>query len=396
MSHVDALNAQIPRLHDAGKRPLITRNCAILPFLHFMSPRHTRLHIPGPVEVSPETYAAMSAPMIGHRGKEFQTLYASMQPGLQSLLETTQPVFLSTSSAWGIMEGAIRNLSLKRVLCCCSGAFSDKWVDVARRCGREADALQFEWGQPIDPSAVQEKLATGLYDTVTLIHNETSTGVLNPVAEIAAVVRQFEEVMLVVDTVSSLSAMPTPAEAWGADVVLAGSQKALALPPGLAIFTVSPRAMERAKSVPGRGYYFDFLEFLSNHEKDMTPSTPCISTIFGLAHTVKKIEAEGIAARHARHAALNALVHEWVTANGFEFFAPEGFRSVSLTCVANNRGIDVAKLTSLLKSKHGLAIDGGYGKIKGKTFRLSNMGDETEATIRHLLACLDDVLPEVC
>lgn len=109
--------------------------------------------------------------------------------------------------------------------------------------------------------------------------------------------------------------------------------------------------MERAKSVPGRGYYFDFLEFLSNHEKDMTPSTPCISTIFGLAHTVKKIEAEGIAARPTpADAALNALVHEWVTANGFEFFAPEGFRSVSLTCVANNRGIDVVKLTSLLKS----------------------------------------------
>lgn len=351
-----------------------------------------RLHIPGPVEVSPETYAAMSAPMIGHRSKDFQALYASMQPGLKALLGTTQPVFLSTSSAWGVMEGSIRNLTSKRALCCCSGAFSDKWVDVARRCGKEADALQFEWGQPIDPAAVEAKLSTGLYDTVTIIHNETSTGVLNPLAEIAAVVRKYDDVMLVVDTVSSLSAMPIPSEGWDADVVLAGSQKAFALPPGLAVFTVSPRALERAKTVEGRGYYFDFLEFLSNHEKDMTPSTPCISTIYGLAATLKKIEAEGLENRFARHARLNALVRQWVLKHGFEFFAPEGFRSVSLTCVANNRGIDVAKLTSTLKAKHGLIIDGGYGKIKGTTFRLSNMGDETDETIAHLLACLDETL----
>jgi aspartate aminotransferase-like enzyme len=353
---------------------------------------HIRLHIPGPVEISPGTYAATNTPMIGHRSKDFVALYDDVHPRLQQLMGTEQPVFLSTSSAWGVMEGALRNLVKKKVLCCCSGAFSDKWVDVARRCGKDAEALQYEWGVPVDPADIDEKLATGEFDTVTFIHNETSTGVMNPLAEVAAVVRKYDDVCLVTDTVSSFSVVPIEFDKLGIDVLLTGSQKALALPPGLGIFTVSERAFDRAATVDDRGYYFDFHEFKKNQAKSMTPSTPCIGTIFGLRHQLDVIFEEGVENRMARHENLNDIVHEWIRANGFEFFAPEGFRSKSLTCVKNNKEIDVARLGQIMHEEHKIQLDSGYGKIKGTTFRISNMGDETEETIGNLLSCLDDAL----
>lgn len=356
---------------------------------------HVKLYIPGPVEISEETFKAMTQPMVGHRSKDFQELYGSIQAPLQRLFDTSQPVFLSTSSAWGVMEGAIRNLVSKKVLCCCSGAFSDKWIDVARRCGKEAEALQYEWGEPVNPDDIRAKLAEGGFDTVTLVHNETSTGVMNPLEAITAAVREFPDVLLVADTVSSFSAVPTPMDSLGVDVMLAGCQKALALPPGLAVFAVSDRAFSRAESIGDRGYYFDFLEFRKNQEKDMTPSTPAISLIYALQEKVAEIEREGLQNRYQRHAALNEQVHDWVRKNGFEFFAPEGYRSVSLTCVKNNREIDLPKLIALLRERHRIAIDGGYGKIKGKTFRLSNMGNESKESIAALLEAIDDCLSDL-
>jgi aspartate aminotransferase-like enzyme len=357
---------------------------------------HVKLFIPGPIEVTDETYAAMSAPMIGHRSKDFQALYADVQPHLRTAFATDQPVFLCTSSAWGIMEGAVRNLVAKKVLNCCCGAFSDKWYDVSLNCGKQAEALKVEWGQPLTPPMVEEKLSTGGFDAITLVHNETSTGVLNPVGEIARMVKEkFPGVLSIVDTVSSFSAVPTPMDSWGIDVMLLGTQKALALPPGLALFSASPAAFERAATLKDRGYYFDFLEFKKNAENNMTPSTPAISLIYGLRHRMQKIMAEGLEARYARHAALNEMTAAWVQRHGFEFLAPEGFRSKSLTCVKNNRGIEVANLVSILKKDHLIAIDGGYGKLKGKTFRVSNMGDETPASMGAVLAAMDDAMAKL-
>lgn len=353
---------------------------------------HDKLFIPGPVEVSAKTWAAFSRPMIGHRGEAFRELYRAIHPRLQELFGTRQPVFLSTSSAWGVMEAAIRNLVSTRALCCMCGAFSDKWLDVARRCGKEAEPLQVEWGRHIDPAALDTALATGRFDAVTLIHNETSTGVMNPLPQICAVARKYPDVALIVDSVSSFSAVPIAMDQLGIDVLLTGSQKALALPPGFSLFSVSPKAFARAAEQSDRGYYFDFLEFKKNQESDMTPTTPSIAHIHALQSKLDDIFTEGLAQRHARHARTNALVHDWVRGRGFEFFAEEGYRSVSLTCVRNNLGIDVAALVKELRAKHHLVIDGGYGKIKGQTFRLSNMGDETEESVSHLLACLDDCL----
>jgi aspartate aminotransferase-like enzyme len=350
---------------------------------------HDKLFIPGPVEVSEKTLAAFSQPMIGHRGEAFKNLYREIHPRLQEMFGTKQPVFLSTSSAWGVMEAAVRNVVRERVLCCMCGAFSDKWLDVARRCGKEAEALQVEWGKHIDQKAIDHELASGRFDAVTLIHNETSTGVMNPLPEICCTLAKYPDVALILDTVSSFSAVPIAMDALGIDVMLTGAQKALALPPGFSLFSVSEKAFARAEKQKDRGYYFDFLEFKKQQSEFMTPSTPSIGHIFALQSKLEDIFNETLPARFARHALTNSLVHDWVRRRGFEFFAEENFRSPTLTCVKNKRDIDVPKLVRDLREKHHLVIDGGYGKIKGKTFRLSNMGDETEETVSHLLACLD-------
>jgi aspartate aminotransferase-like enzyme len=357
-----------------------------------MAPERIKLFIPGPVEVSEKTLLAMCEPMIGHRSADFKALYRDIQPKLKALFGTKRPVFLSTSSAWGVMEGSIRNLVNRRVLNCMCGAFSDKWFDVSKRCGKEAEALQVEWGEPILPKMIEEKLSSEAFDALTLVHNETSCGVRNPLRPIAEVMRKFPEVMFIVDIVSSFSTEAIPMDDLGIDVLLTGSQKALALPPGLALFSVSERAIERARTIPGRGYYFDFLEFARNQEEDMTPSTPVIPLIYALRSKLGEIAAEGIEARYERHRLLNTMVHEWVKERGFDFFASEGYQSVSLTCIKNTKGVDVAAWITRLRKKHRMVIDGGYGRLKGNTFRISNMGDETAESITGLLRALDDTL----
>jgi len=360
---------------------------------------HLKLHIPGPVEVSEKTYRAFCSPMIGHRSQDFKDLYGKIQPQLQELLSTKQLVFLSTSSAWGIMEGAIRNLVSKKVLNCMCGAFSDKWHDVSKRCGLEAAALQVPWGSPIRAEQIDKHLATGQFDALTLIHNETSTGVMSPIEEIAALKQKYPEVMFIVDSVSSMTAVKLEFDRLGIDVLLAGTQKAFALPPGFAVFACSPAALAKAATKHDRGYYFDLIEFQKNAEKSMTPSTPSISHVYALASKLEDFFAEGLEARYARHARLAQLSRDWAAQNGFTLFPDPGFESNSLTCINNGakpggRIVDVAKLQSLVK-EHGILIDGGYGKIKGQTFRLSNMGDETEETMQRLYAALDDSLKQL-
>lgn len=354
-----------------------------------------KLYIPGPIDVSADTYKAMTTPVVGHRSADFVELYNAIQPGLQKLFGTKDPVFISTSSAWGVMEGSLRNVTAKKVLNCMCGAFSDKWLDVARRCGKEAGGLQVEWGKHIDPEDLRKALSSGEYDSITLVHNETSTGVMNPLPEIMAVLREFPDVISIVDTVSSCSAVPIPKDELGIDIMLTGSQKAIALPPGLALFSVSQRALDRAAKVEGRGYYFDFHEFLNNHEKGMTPSTPVIPHIYGLSHQLGVFEAEGLENRFARHEALNNMVRKWVKKNGFELLPEEQYAAKSLSCVKNTRGLDIPSLNRLLKERHNCVIDGGYGQLKGKTFRISNMGNETKETIGELLGNLDSLVKEL-
>jgi aspartate aminotransferase-like enzyme len=354
---------------------------------------HVKLHIPGPVEVSEKTFQAFCLPMIGHRGQGFKDLYAKIQPQLQQLLSTKQLVYLSTSSAWGIMEGAIRNLVAKKVLNCMCGAFSDKWLDVSRRCGKDAEGLQVDWGSPIRPEAVDKKLATGQFDALTVIHNETSTGVMSPIAEVAALKQKYPDVMFIVDSVSSMSAVPLKFDELGIDVLLAGTQKAFALPPGFAVFVCSPAALTKAAAAKDHGYYFDLVEFQKNAEQNMTPSTPSIAHTYALSAKLDELFAEGLEHRYARHRKTNQMTRDWAAKHGFTLFPEQGFESLTLTCVNNGakpggRTVEVARLQKLTKDQ-GFLIDGGYGKIKGTTFRISNMGDETQATMGRLFAALD-------
>jgi aspartate aminotransferase-like enzyme len=217
---------------------------------------------------------------------------------------------------------------------------------------------------------------------------------MTDLAAAMAVIREFPEVISIVDTVSSFSAMPIPKDALGIDVMITGSQKALALPPGMSLLSVSGRALERAGRVARRGYYFDFLEFQRNHENGMTPSTPSLPHIYALKSKLGDIEAEGIGARHARHARLNRTVRDWGRSRGFSLFPSEAHGSLTLNCFSNTLNVDLPALNKILKAKHALVIDGGYGKLKGKTFRVSNMGDETDASIAELIRALDAALAE--
>ena len=336
--------------------------------------------------------------MIGHRSQGFKDLYGKIQPQLQALFFTKQLVFLSTSSAWGVMEGAIRNLVSKKVLCCMCGAFSDKWLDVSRRCGKEAEPLQVPWGSPITAELVDAKLATGQFDALTLIHNETSTGVMSPLYQIAELKKKYPDVMFIVDAVSSLTGVKIEFDALGIDVLLAGTQKALAMPPGTAVFTCSAAALKKAATIKDRGYYFDFVEFQKNAEQNMTPSTPSIGHVFALQSKLEDIFAEGLENRFARHLKLAQMTRAWATGHGFTLFPEPGYESVTLTCINNGakpggRVIDVPKFQKLVREQ-GFLIDGGYGKIKGTTFRVSNMGDETEATMQQLYAAFDLALKQ--
>ncbi len=356
---------------------------------------HTKLFIPGPIEISEKTFNAFCKPMIGHRSKEFQDLYARVQPGLQKLFFTSQPVFVATGSAWCVMEASIRNLVSKKVLNCMNGAFSDKWFDVAIKCGKQADKLQVEWGKHIDPDDIDKKLSTGEFDAITLIHNETSTGTLSPIREIADILKKYPDVISIIDTVSSFTTLKIPFDELGIDVMLAGTQKALALPPGAAVFAVSDKAFSKSKLQKDRGYYLDFNEFLANHEKNMTPTTPSISHYYALESKIEDIEIEGLDNRYARHLENAKITRSWARSHGFELLPDENCASVSLTCIKNNKNIDVAALVKWLKTNHQCVIDGGYGKIKGSTFRISHMGDETTDNIRELLSWLDEGIASI-
>src|SRR4030095_16173264 len=241
-----------------------------------------KLFIPGPSEVGPQVLATLATPQIGHRSGDFQELYQRVVGKLKEFLGTKNHLYLGTCSATGIMEGAIRNTVSRRCLNLACGAFSERWHQITLANPREADVQSVEWGEPNSAAALDDALASGKYDAVTVVHNETSTGVMNPIAEIAGVVRKHPGVLLLVDAVSSMAVVDIPIADLGLDVVLAGTQKGFGLPAGLTVFTVSERAMERAKSIPHRGYYFDFLDFEKYHQRNQTPATQPIHFLYAL------------------------------------------------------------------------------------------------------------------
>lgn len=353
----------------------------------------TKLFIPGPTNVDPDVLEAQASPMIGHRSLEFRDLYAHIQPQLRQVFQTEKRVYITASSGSGLWEGAMRSLVRDRLLLCVCGAFGQRWADVAEGNGISFDQLDVEWGQPNMPEQVVSALAKQQYDTLAVVHNETSTGVENPVHEIVKAARKSQpELIVMVDAVSSLGGIQIPADEWKLDVVVTSSQKCFALPPGLALAAVSDRALERAAHVPDRGWYFDLMLLEEYHQRDYTPATPAISLLYALDFQLDRILSEGLEARQARHEQMTALVQAWAEER-FELFAAMGHRSRTVTAIRNTQETDIGALNAYL-AQHDMTIANGYGPLKDKTFRIGHMGDTQPGDVEELLSHIDEFLAQ--
>lgn len=350
------------------------------------------LFVPGPVDVAEEVSAAQTQPMMPHRSAEFEDIYQRVGDQARKLFFTEHRVFITASSGTGLHEAAVRNLANERVLSCVNGAFARRWQQVAESNGKKVDVLETEWDQPITPEGVSQALEGKNYEIVILVHNETSTGLVNPVKEIAAAVHETSpNTLICIDAVSSLSADRLEMDNWGLDMVLTSSQKALALPPGLGFAAVNDRAMARAEKVENRGWYFDFLRLEKHRLKDSTPATPAISLIYALDLQLKRIFEEGLESRFARHSAMAERVQTWAMERKLDLFAPEGYRSKTVTAIYNQLKIDVVKLNTFLE-EHDMRIANGYGPLKNKTFRIGHMGELQLSDIDELLLVMDEFL----
>ncbi len=360
-----------------------------------MAPPFGKFFLPGPTEVRHDVLAAMTQQMMAHRGKGIEELMARVLTGLQAVFRTTRLVHTATSSATGLMEAGVRNAVRERVLCLVNGSFSERFYKAAVNSGIAADKLEIPFGHYHAPDMVADALKRGSYDVVTVVHSETSTGVLNPIREIAQVVHAAGDIVLVVDTVSSMGAGQIESDAWELDYVLTGSQKALALPSGLAFCAANDRVMARAKESKRRGLYFDLLEFEEYTKKNQSPNTPAVSLLYALDVQMAHIQKETMEARWARHTAMAERTWAWTREMGeklgISLYAPEGYRAPGVTCITAPKGKTGSGIASEMK-KRGFVIATGYGKLKDDMVRVGHMGDHTMAELEVLLGNLGEVM----
>ncbi len=352
----------------------------------------SRMFVPGPVDVAEEVLQAQTQAMLPHRSKEFEEIFRRASEKSQKLFYTNFRVFLTASSGTGLQEAAIRNFVNRKVLSCVNGAFADRWYEVAVTNGKDAEKLAFEWDQPVDADRVADSVKRGGFEAVTIVHNETSTGMQNPVKEIAQAVRAVApDTLILVDAVSSLGGARIEMDAWGLDMVLTSSQKAIALPPGLALGAVSDRAMKKAEKVENRGWYFDLVRMEKHRNKDSSPATPAMSLIYALDYQLDRIFKEGLENRFARHTAMAGRVHEWAEAHDQSIYVPQGYRSQTVTTIKNDRNLDVAAMNNFLKQR-GMRIANGYGQLKNITFRIAHMGEIQLEDLEQLFEALEEYL----
>lgn len=353
---------------------------------------YKKLFIPGPVTVTEDTLQKMATPMIGHRTKDASNLQRSISDKLRKLMYTENEILLSTSSGSGLMEGAVRSCTQKRAAVFSCGNFGNRWFKMAVDNNVPADKFEVEWGEPTSAELVDEVLATGKYDLVAVTHNETSTGVMNPVEEIAQVMKKYPEVIFCIDAISSLGGVKIEVDKLGIDICITSSQKCLGLPPGLSFCSISEKALEAARKVKFRGTYFDLLQMYDYLKKKdyQYPSTPSLSHMFALDYQLDKILKEGLENRFSRHLEMANYVRNWAK-DKFALFAQEEFASNTVTCVKNTREISVGDLNKAL-GERGYMISNGYGKLKEKTFRIAHMAEATLTEIKELLSLIDEIL----
>ncbi len=349
-----------------------------------------RMFVPGPVDVAPEVLQASAKPMLPHRSKEYEEIHRRAAEKAQKVFLTDYRVFIGTHSGSGMQETGIRNLVNENVLCCVNGAFSERWFNVAVANGKNAERMDVEWGRAVKPAQLREALKKKHYEAVTIVHNETSTGVESPVNELSRVIREVSpDTLILVDAVSSLGGTKIEMDAWDIDFLLTSSQKCLALPPGLSLAGVNDRAMSKAATVKNRGWYFDLLIMEKHRLKNSTAMTPVIPLVYALDYQLDRIFDEGLENRFARHAAMSQKVYDWALTHGMPSFAEDGSRSKTVATISNTMNLDVSALNKYLMEHYQMRISGGYGDLKDKTFRIATMGEISLSDVDMLLEGMD-------
>ena len=353
---------------------------------------HKKLFIPGPIDVREDVLKQMTRPMIGHRSKEASILQRSISEKLQKVFYTEEQILLSTSSGSGLMEGAVRSCTRKKAAIFSVGAFGDRWYKMAVCNNVSADKFSVKQGEAITPEMVDDVLSTGNYDLITITHNETSTGVMNPVEEISQVVKNYPQVIWCLDAVSSMGGVKIEVDKLGIDICITSTQKCMGLPPGLSIASMSQKAVEAAREVKYRGLYLDLLELYECIQKKdyQYPSTPALPMMYALDYQLDKILEEGLENRYERHLNMAKYVRKWAKEN-FELFPNEKYISNTLTTIKNTKNINIGQLNKKL-GERGYAISNGYGNLKDKTFRISHMGDYTLEEVKKLIEAINEIL----
>ena len=351
-----------------------------------------KLFIPGPTYVPNHVMQGMTNPQIGHRAPEFSELMSSIVRGIQDVLYTKKNIFLVSHSATGLWEMGIRNSVKKSVLHSVNGSFSAKWSAVSKECGFNVKILEYEWGKGVKVEDIDRLLSTGNHDVFSLVHNETSTGVMSPLEPISELLKtKYPDIIWLVDAVSSMAGQKIEVDKLGIDYILSSTQKAWGLPAGFSICAISDRMIELAKTIPLKGYFLDVGVYAKYYEKMQTPSTPSIPHMFGFQYVLDQIKREGLDARWKRHEEMAYFTRQWAIAHGQELFPEKGFESKTITCIRNKKKWDINKINDQLLSR-GFRMDRGYGKLRGDAFRIAHMGNIMMDDLNEYLQNFDEVL----
>jgi serine---pyruvate transaminase len=359
-------------------------------------PEKRYLMTPGPTPVPPEVLAALTEPMIHHRGRDFRETYRRCLERLRDVYRTEHDVLLFTSSGTGAFESAVANLTSPgdRVLVVSSGNFGERWAAMTRAYHADVVHMRLAWGETPEAGDVRSALASaGGVRVVYLVHSETSTGVVADVQALAAVAKDAGA-LVVVDAISSLGAVPLDTDAWGIDVVVSGSQKALMCPPGLAFTSVSPAALDAATRSTSPRYVLDWERTRAGQAKLDAPFTPSVSIVKALDVALGLVLDEGLDAAFERHARLGRACRDGVKAMGLELFSPDDDRSAVVTAIRAPDGVDGADVVAALRDRFGITIAGGQGELKGKIFRIGHIGWFDIFDITTSLAALELVLAD--
>jgi aspartate aminotransferase-like enzyme len=356
-----------------------------------------QLRIPGPTPLPERVVRAASRPMIDHRGPEFAELLTAVTAGAKRVFETTNDLLVLTASGSGGLESAVANLVSPgdEVVAALCGNFGERFAGMAAAYGAQLVKLEAEWGQPVEPADLSEVLAAHPQARVVLLtHNETSTGVTNGLAGLVRVAHEAGRVVAV-DGVSSVSSMPIAVDRLGVDVAVSASQKGWMAPPGVAFVTVNDRAWELAERSRSPRYYFDWRLARKHAEGGSTPWTPAVSVLYAVEEGIRMLEEEGLADVYARHRRLADATEAGLAALGFPLFAAQGYRSATVTSALPMPGLDVSALRRLLRTKYGVVIAGGQGRMTGKMIRVGHLGAVTDGDVVQVLWAIECALEEL-